>query len=86
MVAYLWGAAIVLGVNVLVWPTSSERELRHTLVVSLEHIATFTALQGAQILGSKTPLKELSLYLTTGSEVLKPALKSQGNKQNMFSA
>jgi hypothetical protein len=27
-----WGAVIVLGVNLLVFPTSSERELRHTLV------------------------------------------------------
>jgi len=30
----------VLGVNILVWPTSAEMELRRTLVLSLEHVAT----------------------------------------------
>ncbi|TDL22448.1 hypothetical protein BD410DRAFT_748734 [Rickenella mellea] len=42
--AYCWGAAIVLTVNILVFPISSERELRRTLVVSLEHISTFSHL------------------------------------------
>ncbi|TDL26998.1 hypothetical protein BD410DRAFT_783138 [Rickenella mellea] len=42
--AYCWGGAIVLTVNVLVFPISSERELRRTLVVSLEHISTFSHL------------------------------------------
>ena len=44
LIAYLWGGAITLGVNILVLPMSSERELRKTLVISLEHISTFAAL------------------------------------------
>ena len=44
LIAYLWGGAITLTVNILVLPMSSERELRKTLVISLEHISTFAAL------------------------------------------
>lgn len=44
LVAYLWGGAIALGVNIFIFPMSSERELRKTLVISLEHISTFAAL------------------------------------------
>ncbi|KAG8810558.1 hypothetical protein FRC17_002882, partial [Serendipita sp. 399] len=44
--AYAWGAAIVLAVNILIFPRTSERELRQTMVSSLEHIATFAALIG----------------------------------------
>jgi hypothetical protein len=44
LIAYLWGGAITLGVNIFVFPMSSERELRKTLVISLEHISTFAAL------------------------------------------
>ncbi|KIM23580.1 hypothetical protein M408DRAFT_253625 [Serendipita vermifera MAFF 305830] len=44
--SYAWGAAIVLAVNILVFPKTSERELRSTIVTSLEHIATFAALIG----------------------------------------
>ncbi|KAG8806770.1 hypothetical protein FRC18_005912, partial [Serendipita sp. 400] len=44
--AYAWGAAIVLAVNILIFPRTSERELRQTMVTSLEHIATFAALIG----------------------------------------
>jgi hypothetical protein len=44
--AYAWGAAIVLAVNILIFPRTSERELRQTLVTSLEHLATFAALIG----------------------------------------
>jgi len=44
LISYLWGAAITLGVNIFVYPMSSERELRKTLVISLEHISTFAAL------------------------------------------
>ena len=44
LIAYLWGGAITLGVNILAFPMSSERELRKTLVISLEHISTFAAL------------------------------------------
>lgn len=32
--------------NILVFPTTSERELRKTIVASLEHLATFAALLG----------------------------------------
>lgn len=39
-----WGAAIVLAVNILVFPMTSEKELRRTLSLSLEHIATFSHL------------------------------------------
>ena len=39
LTAYLWGAAILLSVNILVLPMSSERVLRKTLAISLEHIA-----------------------------------------------
>jgi len=42
--AYLWGAAIVLSVNLLVLPKSSERELREMLVTSLAHVGTFAHL------------------------------------------
>ncbi|KAM0753235.1 hypothetical protein T439DRAFT_323872 [Meredithblackwellia eburnea MCA 4105] len=42
--AYCWGFAIVLGINILVLPISSERELRELLVSSLEHVSTFSHL------------------------------------------
>ncbi|KAF8591763.1 hypothetical protein K439DRAFT_1326105 [Ramaria rubella] len=42
--SYLWGAGIVLAVNLLVLPKSSERVLRETLVTSLEHVGTFAHL------------------------------------------
>ncbi|CAE6534018.1 unnamed protein product [Rhizoctonia solani] len=42
--SYLWGSAIVLFVNMFVFPISSERELRQLLVVSLEHVATYSHL------------------------------------------
>lgn len=44
--SYAWGATIVLSVNILVFPRTSERELRKTIVTSLEHLATFAALIG----------------------------------------
>ncbi|TNY20614.1 hypothetical protein DMC30DRAFT_416809 [Rhodotorula diobovata] len=44
--AYCWGFAIVLVVNALVLPHSSEKELREILVISLEHISTFSHLIG----------------------------------------
>ncbi|CCA70282.1 hypothetical protein PIIN_04221 [Serendipita indica DSM 11827] len=53
--AYCWGAAIVLAVNVLIFPMSSERELRKTMVTSLEHIATFAALIGKAYTLTGTP-------------------------------
>lgn len=34
----------MIGVNLLVFPISSERELRQTLVLSLDHIGTFSHL------------------------------------------
>ncbi|QRV92200.1 fusaric acid resistance-like protein [Ceratobasidium sp. AG-Ba] len=42
--AYLWGSATVLFVNIFVFPLSSERELRQLLVMSLEHVATYSHL------------------------------------------
>ncbi|KAF8600286.1 hypothetical protein BDV93DRAFT_476704 [Ceratobasidium sp. AG-I] len=42
--SYLWGSAIVLFVNIFVFPMSSERELRQLLVMSLEHVATYSHL------------------------------------------
>ncbi|KAG8699562.1 hypothetical protein FRC09_006545 [Ceratobasidium sp. 395] len=42
--AYLWGSAIVLFVNIFIFPLSSERELRQLLVMSLEHVATYSHL------------------------------------------
>ncbi|GAA5865438.1 hypothetical protein JCM8547_001244 [Rhodosporidiobolus lusitaniae] len=42
--AYLWGFAIVLVVNLLVFPHTSEKELRELLVLSIEHIGTFSHL------------------------------------------
>ena len=41
---YLIGFAIVIVVNILILPVSSERELREMLVQSLEHAATFAHL------------------------------------------
>ncbi|KAH7097463.1 hypothetical protein BKA62DRAFT_446468 [Auriculariales sp. MPI-PUGE-AT-0066] len=38
--AYCWGAAISLFVNFFIWPTSAEKQLRRTLVLSLEHVGT----------------------------------------------
>ncbi|KZO91193.1 hypothetical protein CALVIDRAFT_542043 [Calocera viscosa TUFC12733] len=42
--AYAFGAAIVLFVNMFIFPTSSENQLRQMLVSSLDHIRTFTHL------------------------------------------
>ncbi|EJU01750.1 hypothetical protein DACRYDRAFT_116214 [Dacryopinax primogenitus] len=42
--AYSFGAAIVLFVNLFVWPTSSENQLRQMLVRSLDHVRTFVHL------------------------------------------
>ncbi|KAL8293775.1 hypothetical protein RQP46_000476 [Phenoliferia psychrophenolica] len=42
--AYCWGFGIVLGVNMLIFPISSEWELRELLVLSLEHISIFAHL------------------------------------------
>ena len=40
--AYALGGAIVVVVNLVVFPISSEKELRKTLVMALEHIKTFS--------------------------------------------
>ena len=50
-----WAAAIVLSVNILVFPVTSEKELRRTLVLSLEHIATFS-----HLLAKVSPSADLS--------------------------
>lgn len=34
----------MLAVNLLIWPRTSEKELRQTLVLSLDHIGTFAHL------------------------------------------
>ena len=39
-----WGAAVVLATNVLILPRSSEKDLRQTLTMSLEHVQTFLQL------------------------------------------
>ncbi|KIJ47171.1 hypothetical protein M422DRAFT_28858 [Sphaerobolus stellatus SS14] len=44
LTSYLWGGAIVLAVNLLVFPMSSEKALRDTLSTSLAHIGTFAHL------------------------------------------
>lgn len=42
--AYALGLAIVVAVNLLVFPFSAERELRHVLVQSLQHVSTLAHL------------------------------------------
>ncbi|KAG8908778.1 hypothetical protein FRB99_003016 [Tulasnella sp. 403] len=39
--SYLWGSAINIFVSVCIFPWTSERELRRTLIASLQHIETF---------------------------------------------
>ena len=39
-----WAAAIVLAVNIIIFPVTSEKELRRMLLLSLEHVATFSHL------------------------------------------
>ncbi|KAI5480863.1 hypothetical protein MNV49_006672 [Pseudohyphozyma bogoriensis] len=43
-VAHCWGLAIVLAVNIFVWPVSSESELRELLTSSLRHVSTLAHL------------------------------------------
>ncbi|GAA5865035.1 hypothetical protein JCM1840_005715 [Sporobolomyces johnsonii] len=54
LVAYAWGMAIALGVNLLVWPITSEQELRKLLVTSLQHVSTLAHLS------CKTYAKEIN--------------------------
>ncbi|GAA5995637.1 hypothetical protein JCM5350_001633 [Sporobolomyces pararoseus] len=42
--AYAWGIAIALAVNVVVFPVTSERELKKLLVASLQHVSTLSHL------------------------------------------
>lgn len=53
--SYAWGSAIVLAVNILVFPRTSEQELRQAMATSLEHIATFAALLGKAYALTSTP-------------------------------
>ncbi|GAA6050447.1 hypothetical protein JCM3770_002600 [Rhodotorula araucariae] len=62
--AYCWGFAIVLVVNALVFPHTSEKELREILVISLEHISTFSHLIS----------KTYNLDLTNDERVARDAL------------
>lgn len=39
-----WAGAVALGVNIFVFPITSETELRQTLILSLDHIGTLTHL------------------------------------------
>jgi hypothetical protein len=43
-VSYLFGLAVTLVVNIVVFPTSSEKELRQMLVTSLGHIESLSNL------------------------------------------
>ncbi|GAA5951640.1 hypothetical protein JCM21900_000535 [Sporobolomyces salmonicolor] len=52
--AYAWGMAIALCVNLLVWPITSEQELRKLLVTSLQHVSTLAHLS------CKTYAKEIN--------------------------
>ncbi|GAA6047795.1 hypothetical protein JCM3770_004648 [Rhodotorula araucariae] len=68
--AYAWGMAIALGVNVLVWPITSESELRRLLVTSLQHVATLAHLT------CKTYARELDQDELDVRQVLVRSLRS----------
>jgi hypothetical protein len=65
--SYSWGAAISLSVNLLILPRTSERELRKTIVTSLEHIATFAALIGKAyaLKGTEEDMEDRELLCNT---------------------
>lgn len=44
LLAYAWAFALVLFINIFIFPVTSERELRELIVQSLERISTFTHL------------------------------------------
>ncbi|CAH7688136.1 expressed protein [Phakopsora pachyrhizi] len=44
LMAYLWGAAIVLFVNLIIFPYSATAQLRKTLAISLDHIKALSIL------------------------------------------
>ncbi|BGP36620.1 hypothetical protein JCM10450v2_000510 [Rhodotorula kratochvilovae] len=68
--AYAWGMAIALGVNVLVWPITSESELRRLLVTSLQHVSTLAHLT------CKTYARELDQDELDVRQVLVKTLRS----------
>ncbi|BGP28691.1 hypothetical protein JCM10296v2_000427 [Rhodotorula toruloides] len=69
-VAYLWGMAISLGVNLIVWPFTAEAELRQLLVTSLQHVSTLAHLT------CKTYARELDQDEVDVRQVLVKALRS----------
>ncbi|BGP21516.1 transmembrane protein [Rhodotorula toruloides] len=69
-VAYLWGMAISLGVNLIVWPFTAEAELRQLLVTSLQHVSTLAHLT------CKTYARELNQDEVDVRQVLVKALRS----------
>ncbi|GJN91517.1 hypothetical protein Rhopal_004540-T1 [Rhodotorula paludigena] len=68
--AYAWGLAIALCVNVLVWPITSEAELRRLLVTSLQHVSTLAHLT------CKTYARELDQDEVDVRQVLVKSLRS----------
>ncbi|GAA5872260.1 hypothetical protein JCM3774_003328 [Rhodotorula dairenensis] len=69
-IAYAWGIAIALGVNVLVFPTTAEEQLRGLLVTSLQHVATLAHLT------CKTFARELDAEESEVRRVLAKSLRS----------
>ena len=69
-IAYAWGIAIALGVNVLVFPTTAEEQLRSLLVTSLQHVATLAHLT------CKTFARELDAEESEVRQVLAKSLRS----------
>lgn len=69
-IAYAWGIAIALGVNVLVFPTTAEEQLRGLLVTSLQHVATLAHLT------CKTFARELDAEESEVRQVLAKSLRS----------
>lgn len=69
-IAYLWGMAISLGVNLIVWPFTAEAELRQLLVTSLQHVSTLAHLT------CKTYARELDQDEVDVRQVLVKALRS----------
>lgn len=69
-IAYAWGIAIALGVNVLIFPTTAEEQLRSLLVTSLQHVATLAHLT------CKTFARELDAEESEVRQVLAKSLRS----------
>ncbi|KAI5477283.1 hypothetical protein MNV49_006504 [Pseudohyphozyma bogoriensis] len=71
--AYLWGFAIVIGINFFVFPTTAERQLRLLLLSSIDNISTFTHLIAKTYTLELTPAERAlrdSLHLTIRTDML----------------